>query len=555
MGWLHARRTAAFAAQWLRRETEHHGRRHAYTKSTVDILGSLLRELRKLAPVFPVNAENIQLLKTPAELYAALNEGVSASRERVVLASLYIGTGSLEQALVSRLAKHLAAHPQLRATVLVDGMRGTRREATSDGRPSSSLALLGQEMVGAAGLSSRIYPQGAACTLASPTLSACDRGQVGRDFLSSDTPDGRGAVEEGRVRLCFYRTPSIPALADRYFSDRFKEIFGVCHLKVYLFDDTVLLSGANLSKSYFTQRQDRYMLIRNAPALADFFERLVNTVGDYSFCVLPDASLGTNTDSHFSPSQGGSEFTRHMSNAVNRLLSETKTSQEAAMGGTSPSTFSQTPTGHRGISLSTGERASMPAGGMEADTWVMPCVQMAPLGIRQDEACVLAALENMPAGAAIDVASAYFNVTPRFEDALLRCATRARLRVLTAAPQANGFFGAKGVAGLVPATYSALEHRFYRKVRGMGGGTSSGLAQLYEYQRRGWTFHAKGIWCTLPGDELPSMTFIGSPNFGYRSLERDLEAQIAVLTGNAALQAQLGEVSSSQYVRIVLALI
>lgn len=36
---------------------------------------------------------------------------------------------------------------------------------------------------------------------------------------------------------------------------------------------------------------------------------------------------------------------------------------------------------------------------------------------------------------------------------------------------------------------------------------------------------------------------IGSPNFGYRSVHRDLEAQIAIVTENEELQRQLQEVS------------
>lgn len=29
-----------------------------------------------------------------------------------------------------------------------------------------------------------------------------------------------------------------------------------------------------------------------------------------------------------------------------------------------------------------------------------------------------------------------------------------------------------------------------------------------------WTFHAKGLWATLPGQDLPYLTTVGSPNFG-----------------------------------------
>lgn len=43
-------------------------------------------------------------------------------------------------------------------------------------------------------------------------------------------------------------------------------------------------------------------------------------------------------------------------------------------------------------------------------------------------------------------------------------------------------------------------------------------------------------------DPLPMLTVIGSPNFGYRSAERDLEAQCVLITRNPALRQRLHEV-------------
>lgn len=37
---------------------------------------------------------------------------------------------------------------------------------------------------------------------------------------------------------------------------------------------------------------------------------------------------------------------------------------------------------------------------------------------------------------------------------------------------------------------------------------------LHEYERSDWTFHVKGLWYYKPEESLPSVTFIGSPNFG-----------------------------------------
>jgi CDP-diacylglycerol--glycerol-3-phosphate 3-phosphatidyltransferase len=66
--------------------------------------------------------------------------------------------------------------------------------------------------------------------------------------------------------------------------------------------------------------------------------------------------------------------------------------------------------------------------------------------------------------------------------------------------------------------------------------------RLYEYLRPSWTFHAKGLWLyTSPSADSagPALTLIGSPNFGYRSVHRDLELQLALVTTNHRLRQQL----------------
>lgn len=50
-----------------------------------------------------------------------------------------------------------------------------------------------------------------------------------------------------------------------------------------------------------------------------------------------------------------------------------------------------------------------------------------------------------------------------------------------------------------------------------------------------------GLWLYLHGEKYPFMTMIGSPNFGYRSNERDLEVQAIVLTKNDELRKAIHE--------------
>lgn len=65
--------------------------------------------------------------------------------------------------------------------------------------------------------------------------------------------------------------------------------------------------------------------------------------------------------------------------------------------------------------------------------------------------------------------------------------------------------------------------------------------RFWEYQRLGWTFHGKGLWAKLHEAAQPLITMIGSSNFGNRSVYRDLEAQLTIITTNEQLSNQLNE--------------
>ncbi|EOD06506.1 CDP-diacylglycerol-glycerol-3-phosphate 3-phosphatidyltransferas-like protein [Emiliania huxleyi CCMP1516] len=54
-----------------------------------------------------------------------------------------------------------------------------------------------------------------------------------------------------------------------------REVVGVQHIKGAVFDDDVLLTGANVSADYFSARQDRCILLRGCAPLADLFSELL----------------------------------------------------------------------------------------------------------------------------------------------------------------------------------------------------------------------------------------------------------------------------------------
>ena len=86
---------------------------------------------------------------------------------------------------------------------------------------------------------------------------------------------------------------------------------------------------------------------------------------------------------------------------------------------------------------------------------------------------------------------------------------------------------------MLPAAYTHLSSIFLRAARGKP-------IELREWQRGvvgepdGWTYHAKGLWVTLPREQEravgPSATLIGSSNYTTRSYGLDLEVGALIVT-------------------------
>lgn len=98
--------------------------------------------------------------------------------------------------------------------------------------------------------------------------------------------------------------------------------------------------------------------------------------------------------------------------------------------------------------------------------------------------------------------------------------------------KANGFYGSRGVSGRIPEGYTLLEQRFRRKVRDAGRSWQGdqGGVQLQEWDREGWTYHAKGLWISPTHNERPVLTLFGSTNLNSRSANLDTELAFVMLT-------------------------
>ncbi|CAO0799778.1 unnamed protein product [Mucor circinelloides] len=421
---------------------------------------SVLAPLQQYAPTFYTNGDNIKPLYQPSDFYSHLKSSILSAKERVFIAALYIGQS--EQELVDTLRLALEKTPTLQVNVLIDCLRGTR---ASKGQSSATLLLP----------------------------------------LIKDYPD--------QIKIAMYHTPDLTGILKKTLPQRFNESIGLMHLKVYGFDNSVMLSGANLSTDYFTNRQDRYMIFDNQKALTCYYHDLLKLVSDCSY----QLSLPKNQEQSYSltikddtadPVKDSRRYRRQVHQRLQQFIQSQEEKEHCEENG-------------------------------NADTAVLPVIQMGPFHIRQDERLTLELLNianrQQDNPWTIHLTSGYFNFTEKYKAFILK--TRARFRFLTASPEANGFFNSKGVSRFLPPAYTFIERQFYRQVKRAGRQSE---ISIEEYKRPGWTYHAKGLWVNLGVDDaLPSATMIGSPNFGQRSSERDLEAQALVITKNENLRRAL----------------
>lgn len=121
------------------------------------------------------------------------------------MSALYIGTGKLEQFLLDKVDMQLDKNPKLKVNILMDYMRGSR--VNRDG--NSTLEMM--------------------------------RALKMKHF-------------DANLRCGLYHNPDTGFLKGKGSNGPLREIWGVHHIKAHVFDSNVLITGANFSEDYFTDR-------------------------------------------------------------------------------------------------------------------------------------------------------------------------------------------------------------------------------------------------------------------------------------------------------------
>lgn len=431
------------------------------------LLGATMHQLDSLAPRFEIQGSQIVILDDPAIFYQTLKKKITRAKTRVFLSSLYIGR--YQDDLIDCISRAMDKNPKLRVEILVDYLRSTR-----DAPGDSTASLLAS--------------------------------------LASDFGD--------RIDIRLYHTPKLHGLNEMLMPKRFNEGFGLQHMKIYGFDNEVMLSGANLSEDYFTNRQDRYYLFHSR-SISDYYHAVQKAVGSLSFKLLP-----ANNKQHF--------------------LLQWPTSNEACDPLVNVEMFIKDCNRVLRPVLKThcGTKPLQADAVKNPDTVVYAVSSFVPL-LKPDFSTekpailrIMSFLEDK--NSSFTFTAGYFNMHKDLLDRISH--SLASGRIITAAPQANSFYRSKGVSKYVPDAYLYNAKKFISKITKLH---KKDLIKLLEWQNGvihhpgGWSYHAKGIWVNLPNEKEPSISVVGSSNYTKRAYSLDLETNAVIITKSPDLKGRM----------------
>lgn len=151
--------------------------------------------ITNFGPSFVVPAENFDVLFEPKDFFHQLENSFSKAQRRIYVSSLYFGTDLHEFKLIESIRKSMEQNPSVRLVVLLDHLRASR----IDNHQTKS--------------NSR--------TMFAPLIE---------QFSS-------------RVDFYLFHTPLLNGFLKKIIPNRINESWGVQHMKVYLVDDDLIISG------------------------------------------------------------------------------------------------------------------------------------------------------------------------------------------------------------------------------------------------------------------------------------------------------------------------
>jgi len=416
-------------------------------------------------------------LGTPTEFHEELCTRIRQAKQRILLATLYIGPAasslSIKEAEFLEALNH-ASCTNLEIKILMDASRGRRPVFINK----------------------------------STNTKTCSASAVYSRIARSNM------LAENGVFLC-----QVLGRTKAWLPSPLNEVAGVFHMKVYIIDDCLILSGANLSEEYFTNRHDRYLMIVNGGnGLVDCYADIVRTFCHASTKFEEQASKLERIFSY----EGLAKRSQFLIKNLTQIMCSTDNQQSNVA--------------------------------TQVVAYAVPTIQIPDLNhilpfptdsqtLHRLLAEFASISHNHNLRPSIRLSSAYLNPTQQLIEVLEtynRMSDVPSVYLISAGTKSHGFAPRKGGGTGRDWIPFAFQEIAYLLEKSFPGG-------VHLFDRDNWTFHAKGLWFST--DDLaashqmnslaltsPSTLHIsvhGSGNYGCRSHKLDVESNCVLILPSA----------------------
>lgn len=199
-------------------------------------------------------------IQTPNEFHEKLCQMITNAKDRVHLASLYVGPAvdkeknRRENEFLNAL-KVASAKSNVKIKMIMDKNRALRPVSLSSPAAAAAATTRKRKKTSSA---EAVYDIFANTNINANTIHRTNT----------------NTKAENKNELYLFSV--LPPALQQILPNPYNEIMGVFHIKAYIIDDQLILSGANLSEEYFVDRYDRYFMVTNGGnGLVDFYDNFV----------------------------------------------------------------------------------------------------------------------------------------------------------------------------------------------------------------------------------------------------------------------------------------
>ena len=503
---------------------------------------------------------------TPKEFHARLCEMIRNAKQRIRIASLYVGPATLNE-------------NDCEETEMLEALSELveRNHSISEGEKEVSIKIVLDENRALRPVPIIPKDESDNDILKDATAKTSSAEAVARAIRSGPSDE----INSSSSLHLFRVLPPTTIGGKNWLPNPLDEIAGVFHIKIYVVDDQLLLSGANLSREYFRDRMDRYLhLVEGANGMVDFYADLVDILcrhsNEYSIAAIERSCRGVENQQERKPREEFlREITHHFQDPNHQSFSVLSAQDLFATGdnydkvengdkkivAVGVPTF-QAPAGYfRHSNHAEGTPSRVTVAADMATAWStfrsLWFINRQPADVVDFVTDVEATLGMLKEGGnsnndsnatgnriySARLSSAYLNPTSVLLSVLREGYNKIEL--LSAGKISHGFKpkkkgykeGNQGKDWTIPSIFDKLVDECMSSLRSTGVD-----ARLFFWERPGWTFHAKGIWLTdeagapdgpggenVDGDSEIAAVVVGSSNFGYRSFYRDMESNLLLV--------------------------